>query len=346
MKLSKVAEATDDMTAITISQSWEIGAHTGFSGSIHDSLAERISYGMYTTQFFLGNPKGFKRHQASSEDIERSRGLLRRFPLHVFTHFPYIANLAGSVKSLAWHGDAEQDAKTNRVLAALEYELGVVASLGCSEVSKRSGVVIHPGAYGAIPKRRVPRTGPIQATEDRTVGLLNIAKTINKINFPPGSRLLLENAAGQGRALATEFTELKTIVEAVHPDKRSHLGVCVDTAHIFGYGSYDLRRVEEVDRMFEEFDAALGPSMFTLLHLNDTRMDEGKAGAPFGSCKDRHECIGQGHIWSKSPKSLLHLLALCKERGIPIVLETTVADLITMSSLGKMCRTRKREKKV
>jgi endonuclease IV len=85
--------------------SWEIGAHTKFSKNIYDTLKKSIYYSMYVTQFFLGSPKSFTRHRAIKKDIDKSKELLNRYPLHVFSHFPYVANLAGSVKQLAWDGN-------------------------------------------------------------------------------------------------------------------------------------------------------------------------------------------------------------------------------------------------
>jgi deoxyribonuclease-4 len=289
-------------------QKWEVGAHTGFGGSIYESLVESIGYGMYATQIFLGNPKSFNRHKASSQDVAKALQLVDRFPIHVFSHFPYIANLAGSVKSLAWHGDDIQDAKTTKVLEGLQYELGVLANF----TVRRNGVVIHPGAY-----------------PDRKKGLKNIAKSINRIDFPPNSKLLLENAAGQGNALATTFKEIARIIKYVDEEKKPFIGVCVDTAHIWGVGDYDLRKISEVDRMFEEFDKHIGLERFTLLHLNDSKVE-------LGSRKDRHECLGAGYIWSDSFDSLIHLMNKCKTHGIPAVLETHGMDMITLAALGEL----------
>jgi deoxyribonuclease-4 len=260
---------------------------------------------MYATQFFMGNPKAFARHKVSFDDISRTKKLLKKFPLHVFSHFPYIANLAGSVKSLAWHGDSTQDAKTTRVLESLEYELSVLSNFD----DLRNGVVIHPGAY-----------------PDRKAGLANISKSINKITFTENGKLLLENAAGQGNALATTFKEIKTIIDGVDEEKRGYIGVCVDTAHIWGVGEYDISECSEVERMFADFDAIIGPEYFTLLHLNDSEV-------VLGARKDRHACLGTGHIWGDSFDSLILLLNICKERGIPAVLETHGADMLTLACL-------------
>jgi deoxyribonuclease-4 len=282
---------------------WKIGAHTQFSRNIFNTLEKSVYYSMNVTQFFLGNPKSFDRHRATKEDIAISKKLLQRFPLHVFSHFPYIANFAGSVKQLAWSGNRQQDVKTNKIISELEYELNVMSNFN-------GGVVIHPGNY-----------------KDRKLGLTTIAKSINKINFTEGSTLLIENAAGKGCSLATTFEEIKEIIDQVDKDKQRFIGVCVDTAHICGYGEYDLSKCSEVERMFEEFDKIIGIEKFTLLHLNDSVVC-------LGSRKDRHACLGTGHVCGQSFDSLILLLNTCKKHDIPAMLETHGSDMFVLGSLS------------
>lgn len=285
---------------------WEVGAHTGFCEQILPTLGMAIQFGMLTCQFFMGNPKSYNRQKITLNDIVSCKRLLDRFPMNVFSHFPYIASLCGSVKSLAWTGDSSQDGKTRHMLNQLEYELSVLSNF--SEFG-RCGVVIHPGSH---PKRKE--------------GLQAIAKSINKINFTEGSKLLLENCAGEGTKLCRNFQEIKEIIDNLNSDKQEYVGVCVDTAHIWGQGDYDLRKISEVDRMFRDFEETLGIDRFTLLHLNDSEV-------PLGSKKDRHACLGTGYIWSESFDSLIHLLNTCKSHNIPMVLETRGMDMLTLASI-------------
>ena len=287
---------------------WEAGAHTQFCKNIHNTLKKSINLSMYVTQFFFGSPKSFKRHRATQDDIDLSKKLLDRFPMHVFSHFPYVANFVGSIKQLAWAGNSEQDAKTSLILSELEYELEILSNF--NKDGKRNGVVIHPGNY-----------------KDRSIGLANIAKSINKINFSIGSTLILENAAGKGNSLCTTFKEIKEIYDQVIPSKQQYIGVCVDTAHICGVGEYDLSKCSEVNRMFNDFDNILGLDKFTLLHLNDSHI-------PLGGKDDRHALLGTGYIWSNGFDSLILLLDLCKKYGIPVMLETHGLDMLLLGALG------------
>jgi len=293
------------MSTSVYSMFWDVGAHTSFSNNILPTIQYAVSQGMYSCQFFMGNPKSFTRQKISFEDLTASKKLMQRFPMNVFTHFPYIANLNGSVKSLAWNGDSIQDRKTSHMLRELEYELSIVSNF----VFGRSGVVIHPGCY-----------------PDIDVGLDTIAKTINKINFTENGKLLLENCAGEGRKLCKDFQEIGRVFEGIDSSKKNNVGVCVDTCHIFAAGIYDLRSCDEVDRMFVDFDRYIGLDKFNLLHLNDSK-------TIFGSKKDRHELLGEGYIWGESFSSLIYLLNRCKENGIPMILETHSTDMLTLAQI-------------
>jgi deoxyribonuclease-4 len=284
---------------------WEVGACIRFDGNITRSIEEALHHGMYTTQFFMGSPKSYDRQQIYQDDIDTSKTLLTRFPINVFTHFPFIANLNGSVKSLAWNGDGKMDGKMRYMMKNLEYELNTVASLG----QERSGVVIHPGCY-----------------PDREVGLNTIAKTINKLNFSEGSKLLLENCAGEGRKLCKDFSEIKRVLDGVNEYNKKHIGVCVDTAHIWGQGDYNLSLRSGVDKMFEDFEREIGIERFSLLHLNDSEVS-------LGAKKDRHACLGSGHIWGEDFDSLIYLLERCRHHKIPIVLETHESDMLTLENI-------------
>lgn len=287
---------------------YNIGEHLSFSKSISNVVKTAIDRGLYSCQMFMGNPKTCNRQRIQTDDIEITQQLNRRFPVNIFTHFPYVANLNGSVANLAWNGNHEQDTKTNHMLGELQYELSVVSNFHTDRTN--TGVVIHPGCY-----------------PDIDIGLDTIAKSINYIDFSDNSKLILENCAGEGRKLCKNFQEIKRVFDGVDVSKKDNVGVCVDSCHVHGSGIYDLRKRDGVDRMFHDFDNILGIDKFTLLHLNDSIV-------PFGSKKDRHACLGDGTIWGESLVSLEYLLEKCKQNNVPIVLETPDAyrDLITVSN--------------
>lgn len=287
-----------------------IGTHLTFRRNIYDTVTCAIKNGMYCCQFFMGNPRGYKRQIIKENDINNVKDILDNFNMDIFTHFPYIANLNGLKSQLAWNGNKEVDDKLSYVLSQLEYELDIVSKF--KNKNNICGVVIHPGCYS-----------------DTELGLKTVSKTINKINFPKKSLLLLENCAGEGVKLCKNFKEIRIILDNIDKNKIKNIGVCVDTAHIWGKGDYDLRETKDVDRMFKEFDDIIGLEHFKLLHLNDSKVK-------FGSKKDRHELLEKGEIWKYNNKSLVYLIKKCKTNKIPIILETEYTDMNTIHKIQKI----------
>ena len=118
--------------------------------------------------------------------------------------------------------------------------------------------------------------------------------------------VLLETMAGKGSEVGGRFQELKLILDAVGS---SRVGVCLDTCHVYD-GGYDI--VKDLDGVLSEFDRIIGLDRLKALHLNDSKN-------PFGSHKDRHECIGRGSLGLDTFKAVINHPAL---KGLPMILET------------------------
>ena len=118
--------------------------------------------------------------------------------------------------------------------------------------------------------------------------------------------VLLETMAGKGSEIGGSFRELKAILDGVG---RADLGVCLDTCHVYD-GGYDI--VHDLDGVLKEFDEIIGLDRLKALHLNDSKN-------PFGSHKDRHECIGSGSLGLDTFETIVNHPAL---RGKPMILET------------------------
>jgi deoxyribonuclease-4 len=281
-----------------------LGSHIPFQGSLKNTIQFALKNSMNTLQFFLGSPKSYSLHEVTDDDLLQAVNLSEHFDIPVFSHAKYLYNLAGSKKSLAWNGDPNQDRKTQNIIRLLETELGILSNF------KRNGVIVHPGNY-----------------TDREAGLKAISESISKIDFPENSKLLLENSAGQGTSLATTLQEIQTIILSVEESKQKYLGVCIDTAHLHGYGEYDVSKISEIDRLFRDFDEIIGKERLSLIHFND-------ACVPFGSRKDRHFCILQGEIF-KDTEVVKYFIKKCEEWNVPMVLETIPEDIHVLREIYK-----------
>jgi deoxyribonuclease-4 len=143
-------------------------------------------------------------------------------------------------------------------------------------------------------------------------GIRTFAESLNRIfDAIPDNRAItcLETTAGQGTTLGRSFEELAAIIDLV--EAKDRVGVCFDTCHAFAAG-YDIRTVDGVQAVFDEFDRVVGLDRLRVLHLNDSKM-------PFGSHRDRHEHIGEGEIGVEGFRGIVNDPRLA---GLPAILET------------------------
>ena len=123
-------------------------------------------------------------------------------------------------------------------------------------------------------------------------------------NYPV--TVLLETMAGKGSEVGSRFEELRMILDGVG---REDIGVCLDTCHIHDAG-YDI--VNNLDGVLEEFDRVVGLSRLKALHLNDSMNS-------LGAHKDRHACLGRGHLGLDTFRKIVNHPAL---KDKPMILET------------------------
>ena len=139
-------------------------------------------------------------------------------------------------------------------------------------------------------------------------GVELIAQGLNTILRPDQSTtVLLETMAGKGSEVGGRFEELRSILDRVELGEK--MGVCLDTCHVHD-GGYDI--VNDLDGVLTEFDRVIGLERQKAIHLNDSKN-------PQGAAKDRHECLGRGHIGLEALERIVNHPAL---RDLPFCLET------------------------
>ena len=134
--------------------------------------------------------------------------------------------------------------------------------------------------------------------------IVDALKTALEPDYPV--TVLLETMAGKGSEIGGSFEELRRILDGVGSDR---VGVCLDTCHVYDAG-YDIQK--DLDGVLSEFDRVIGLDRLCALHLNDSKN-------PFGSHKDRHECIGQGSLGVDTFRNIVNHPLLS---GKPMILET------------------------
>jgi deoxyribonuclease-4 len=272
-----------------------LGAHLSAAGGVSRAATAAADLGCEALQVFLRAPGRWAATALPAAESARFRSAVRGSGLEgaCFAHAPYLLNLAS--------GD---DGLRTRSIAVLVHELKRADRLGLA------GVVLHPGSAGA--GRRPEAEARCRAA---------IAEAVERAATRT-TMLLVEGTAGAGGQLGRTPRELARLVEAglrgtarrasgrsPGPHRARPVGVCLDTAHLWGAG-FDLRR-DGWERVLAELAQHWGDEVPHLLHGNDTNVD-------LGSHRDRHAPPGDGKL---GERFFRRLLADERCASVPLVLE-------------------------
>lgn len=259
-----------------------LGAHVSIAGSFDKCLDRAVDLGANCLMTFASSPRSLQHKNFDPEQINRY--LTKKKELEIGPHFfhgVYLVNLATGSKDNLRSG-----------VNSLVFYQRLAGDIGAV------GTIFHIGSF----TRRSPGVGGHLPTE-------TINQIVRAVNFildssPKGTKLILENAAGQGGTIGEKFEDLAQIIGRV--GDKPKIGVCLDTQHAFAAG-YDL------DTVLDKFDRAIGFKYLSAIHLNDSKSD-------FASHVDRHANLGEGKIGLKSLRTLIHNPQLTTH-NIPLILE-------------------------
>jgi deoxyribonuclease IV len=99
----------------------------------------------------------------------------------------------------------------------------------------------------------------------------------------------------------------------VLPQYEDRLGICLDTAHLWGAG-HDISNAASVQQLLQHFDDIIGLNRLKVIHLNDTEM-------ALGSHRDVHARLGEGIIGEEGLRALLRDSRL---GHVAVLLETPI----------------------
>lgn len=259
-----------------------IGCHLSSAKGYRAMAADAASIGANTFQFFTRNPRGGKAKAIDPADVAAFEELAAEAGIERFlAHAPYTMNPAA----------AKPETR--------EFALAILADdLARMESTPHQLYNMHPGCHVG------------QGTE---AGIAKIADALNQVLAPEQTTtLLLETMAGKGTEVGGTFEELAAIMGQV--ELADHVGVCLDTCHVWD-GGYDV--AGRLDDVLEEFDRIIGLERLRAVHLNDSKN-------PLGAAKDRHARLGEGEIGFEALAAVTNHEAL---RDLPFFLETPQDDL-------------------
>ena len=257
-----------------------IGAHVSASGGVEFAPVNAHEIGANAFALFTKNQRQWVSKPLTEESISLFKENCEKYgfqPEYILPHDSYLINL----------GHPEEEGLQKSRAAFLD-EMQRCELLGLKLLN------FHPGS--SLNKISI---------EDC---LSLIAESINiALEKTKGVTAVIENTAGQGSNLGSEFWQLKYIIDRVND--KSRVGVCLDTCHTYTAG-YDI--VNEYDKVFDEFDKEVGFNYLRGMHLNDSK----KA---LGTHVDRHDSSGEGLI---GKAFFERLMQDSRFDNMPLILET------------------------
>ena len=233
------------------------------------AVERAAAIGADALQVFVDNPTAWKRRAEPPAELPAFRERLAALGIGpIAVHASYLVNLAGPADDLF-----------ERSVALLAHELAVAPDYGARFVN------VHVGSH----KGAGIEAGVARVADGVARVLAGIPGGLETPGGSPGVPLLvLENSAGGGDGIGATLAELEAILEAVAVRRvpADRLGLCLDTAHLWGAG-HDMATAEGVDALVEALAAGIGLERLVMIHLNDSRTTR-------GSRLDRHEHLGAG----------------------------------------------------
>lgn len=254
-----------------------IGNHLSSSKGYLAMGEEALSLDANVFAFFTRNPRGGKAKDIDDDDVRAFLAFAKKNKIGpLVAHAPYTLNPCAAKEDLRKFARETMADDLDRL-----------------ERTPGNYYNFHPGSHVG------------QGTD---IGIELCAALLNAVlKEEQHTTVLIETMAGKGSEIGRTFEEVRAIYDKV--ELKSHVGVCLDTCHIWD-GGYDVR--DHLDDVIDEFDSVVGIEKLKAIHLNDSMN-------VLGAHKDRHQKIGEGNI---GLDALARVINHPKLKDLPFILET------------------------
>ena len=259
-----------------------VGAHVSIKGGVANAVLNAQKIGAKAFALFLKNQRRWSAKPLTESDVENFNKNLQLSGIRrdmILPHDSYLINL----------GHPQKENRQKSIKSFID-EIKRCEMLGLDKLN------FHPGSS----LKKISPKECLDIISDSINEVLQ--KTKNVI-------LVIENTAGQGGDVGYRFEHISYLIEKC--EKKERVGVCLDTAHLFGAG-YDIRNKEVYEICMNEFDKIVGFEYLKGMHLNDSK-------AKLGSRVDRHHSLGKGEIGLEAFRLIMNDKRL---DDIPLILET------------------------
>jgi deoxyribonuclease IV len=234
------------------------GRHMPLGRQPTEMLERARELGCDAAQIFVTNPRAWRVSDEAPARAAALREAAGRYDISpVVAHAAYLINLASPEARIA-----------EESIGLLRATLERAQAYGCASV------IFHIGSHGG-------------AGEE--AGVQRLIEGIRAVlpGTPETVMLLLENDVGGGGKLGYRLENLATVLTSL-PSYQDRLGVCLDTAHLWGAG-FDIGSVAGARQILAKVEETITCARVKVIHLNDTA-------DAMGSHLDRHARIGEGVI--------------------------------------------------
>ncbi len=235
-------------------------------------------------QLFSGNPNAWARTPLDPAAAALFTARAAELGIHpIVLHTPYLVNLASP--------DDDIWGKSGAVLADAVSKAPLI---GCDYI------VTHIGSHKG---------------EGYEAGILRIAAAVRyALEAADGPTIALEMGSGSGNSIGSRFEGMADILAHL-ADVSDRVGICIDTAHLWGAG-YDISTDRGVNEVFDLLKRHVGFERLKVVHLNDTQM-------ALDSRRDRHYHIGKGNVGLEGFRAIVNYPGT---EHLPGIIETPCDD--------------------
>lgn len=236
-----------------------IGAHIKKeSGTLLHTIRKIEANNGNALQLFVSNPMSaigpnFKTYHDMSADIQE---YCKQNNFKLVIHASYTINLAKEPKT----GKRVLDMKDCYWIQLL------ISQLQVSDILNAAGVVVHVGKYTNLTVE--------QGIHNQFKAIQYIISQLKLQNIK--SKLIIETPAGAGTELLCTIEDFLKFYNQFNADEKKHLGICIDTAHIWAAG-YDITQ-------YYNMLAKQNAKDVVVIHLNNSKKEQ-------GSCVDAHKSL-------------------------------------------------------
>jgi deoxyribonuclease-4 len=258
-----------------------LGRHMPLGRQPTEMLERAQELGCDAAQIFVSNPRGWRvSGEAPAQAVAFCSAAGRYDISPVVAHAAYLINLASPQPRIA-----------EESIGLLRATLVRAYAYGCSSV------VFHIGSHGG-------------AGEE--AGMQRLIEGIQAVlpGTPESVMLLLENDVGGGGKLGYRLENLATALSSL-PAYQERLGVCLDTAHLWGAG-FDIGSPAGARQILAKVEETITCARVQVIHLNDTA-------EAMGSHLDHHARVGEGIIPEAGLRTFLRFPGLAHTT---VILET------------------------